>query len=68
MIYVNYKREFDKETKRRVLKHVGIMFSEFYFYLIAYSAVYDFDYSTIYHIEQFERTGVLFKVPYDERF
>ncbi|KMN41285.1 YafY family protein [Lysinibacillus sp. LK3] len=71
IIYVNYKREIDDEAKRRVLKPVGMMFSEFYFYLIAYSAESDFDFPTIYRvdrIEKIEQTGVLFKVPYDKRF
>ena len=71
IIHVYYKREFDDEAKRRSLKPVGIIFSEFYFYLIAYSASHNFDYPTIYRIdriEHFEQTSVAFKVPYDERF
>ncbi|MFS0876088.1 helix-turn-helix transcriptional regulator [Solibacillus isronensis] len=71
IIKVNYKREFDEEAKRHDLKPVGIMFSEFYFYLIAYSAAKDFDFPTIYRIdriEHFEQTAVAFKVPYIERF
>lgn len=70
-VHVDYKREFDDEAKRRVLQPVGLMFSEFYFYLIAYSSESTKDYPAVYRvdrIEQFEQTSAQFKVPYEERF
>ncbi|TKI50962.1 WYL domain-containing protein [Lysinibacillus mangiferihumi] len=71
VITMHYKREFDERASERNVKLVGIMFSEFYFYLIAYPVGKDFDYPTIYRIdriEHFEQTSIPFKVPYDERF
>lgn len=71
VITMHYKREFDEEASERHLKPVGIIFSEYYFYLIAYPVGKDFDYPTIYRIdriEQFEQTSVSFKIPYHERF
>lgn len=70
-VWINYKREFDNEAKRRKLKPVGLMFSEFYFYMIAYLADIKNEYSIVYRvdkIESFEQTSVQFKVPYEERF
>lgn len=64
IIYIDYKREFDVEPKRRELKPVGILFSEFYFYLIAYSDSNNFEYPIIYRvdrIEHFEETEKTFK-------
>lgn len=70
-VYVDYKREFDDEARRRVLQPVGLIFSEFYFYLIAYSSESTKEYPAVYRvdrIEQFEQTNAQFKVPYEERF
>ncbi|GGA43092.1 helix-turn-helix transcriptional regulator [Psychrobacillus lasiicapitis] len=70
-IVIHYKREFDEQASERKVKPVGIIFSEYYFYLIAYPVVKDFDYPTIYRvdrIERFEQTLIPFKVPYHERF
>ncbi len=70
-VQVDYKREFDNEAKRRVLQPVGLMFSEFYFYLIAYSSNHLKDYPAVYRvdrIEQFEQMSSQFKVPYEKRF
>lgn len=70
-VYVDYKREFDDEAKRSVLQPVGLIFSEFYFYLIAYSSDSKKEYPAVYRvnrIEQFEQTSAQFKVPYEQRF
>lgn len=65
---------------RRVVKPVGIMFSEYYFYLTAYivrkqegsqEQVEDYEYPTIYRIDRIRSYKVLkehFKVPYANRF
>lgn len=71
VIAMHYKREFDEQASERNVKPVGIIFSEYYFYLIAYPIGKDFDYPTIYRIDRielFEQTSVSFKVPYHERF
>lgn len=71
VIAMHYKREVDELATERKVKPVGIIFSEYYFYLIAYSVNKDFDFPTIYRvdrIEQFEQTTIPFKVPYHERF
>lgn len=71
VITMHYKREFDEQAHERNVKPVGIMFSEYYFYLAAYPIGKDFDYPTIYRIdriERFEQTSISFKVPYHERF
>ena len=33
---MRYLREFDEQANERMVKPVGIIFSEYYFYLIAY--------------------------------
>ena len=71
VIAMHYKREFDEQASERKVKPVGIIFSEYYFYLIAYQVGKDFDYPTIYRIdriERFEQTSIPFKVPYQDRF
>lgn len=71
ILIIQYKREFDEQSSERRVKPVGLIFSEYYFYLIAYPENTDFDYPTIYRvdrIEDFEQTAISFKVPYHERF
>lgn len=71
VINMHYKREFDEQASERKVKPVGIIFSEYYFYLIAYQVGKDFDYPTIYRIdriEHFEQISIHFKVPYQDRF
>lgn len=77
-IRVAYKKLKNKETVTRLLQPVGIMFSEFYFYLTAYISqseetpdVVKHDFPTIYRIDRIENYEVLdehFHVPYAERF
>lgn len=71
VITMHYKREFDEQASERNVKPVGIIFSEYYFYLTAYPVDKEFDFPTIYRIdriEKFEQTSMSFKVPYHERF
>lgn len=71
VITMHYKREFDEQSSERNVKPVGIIFSEYYFYLIAYPLGKEFDYPMIYRIdriERFEQTSIPFKVPYHKRF
>lgn len=79
-IEIEYRRLKNNETVKRKVKPVGIMFSEFYFYLTAY--IEDIDrqehfqnpddtYPTIYRIDRLCNIHVLeesFSIPYVERF
>lgn len=78
-IIVKYKKQKNNETVERKLKPVGIMFSEFYFYLTAYMEDAPLDefqnpedpFPTIYRIDRLLEYTVLnehFRVPYKDRF
>lgn len=65
-----YTRQDGKESKKTV-KPVSIMFSEFYFYLIAFTADNTVDYPIVFRIDRIadvKETGDSFSVPYRERF
>lgn len=76
---ITYTR-LDGKTVERVVKPVGIMFSEFYFYLTAYIENIDKEsefrnkkdaYPTIYRIDRIQSFEVLdrhFDIPYRDRF
>lgn len=71
VISMKYLREFDEKANERLVKPVGIVFSEYYFYLVAYQHQREFDYPTIYRIDriqEFNQTSMKFKVPYKDRF
>lgn len=78
-IFVKYKKQKNNEIVERKLKPVGIMFSEFYFYLTAYiddAPVEEFQnpddtFPTIYRIDRLMEYSVSdehFRVPYSDRF
>lgn len=70
-IKIEYLKEFGQNTKERLLKPVGIVFSEYYFYLIAYQVDKDFDFPTVYRIDRIANFTVLnssFEMPYTSRF
>lgn len=79
-IEVDYYRTKDKQTVRRKLQPVAIMFSEYYFYLAAFiedkEVKKDFDvlndsFPTIYRIDRIRSLKILeerFHIPYDSRF
>lgn len=61
----------DKTPKAHVIKPVGIMFSEFYFYLIAWMANDKKDFYTVFRtdrITQVEAKDERFDIPYSDRF
>lgn len=79
IINVTYKNFYGQNEVHRKLKPVGIMFSEFYFYLTAYIVSEEDDtnkfeknvYPTIYRIDRildFTVTDEHFKIPYEDRF
>ncbi len=76
---VKYKKQKNGEIMDRKLKPVGIMFSEFYFYLTAYIENAskekfqnpDDAFPTIYRIDRLIEYFVLnehFRIPYSDRF
>ncbi len=79
-IEIRYMKLKDPAPINRKLKPVGVMFSEFYFYLTAYIEDIDKEkkfqnpndiFPTIYRIDRIEEVTVLeehFTVPYAERF
>lgn len=79
MLKISYQRQ-DGKTVERVIKPVGIMFSEFYFYLTAFIddidksksfAVPDDVFPTIYRIDRivsYKKLDRHFDVPYKEKF
>lgn len=70
VISFSYNRQDGKESFKTV-KPVSIMFSEFYFYLIAFSNESDTDHPIIFRIDRIKNlrpTGEIFFVPYKDRF
>ena len=66
----SYTRQDGKSGERRV-KPVAVMFSEFYFYLVAYFADDSKDFPAVFRIDRIENingTGKRFSIPYDKRF
>ncbi len=65
-----YSRQ-DKKTSKKSVKPVAIMFSEFYFYLIAYMADGSKDYPIVFRIDrifELKPTGEHFQIPYSKMF
>ncbi|MCX7531287.1 helix-turn-helix transcriptional regulator [Lactococcus lactis] len=69
LIYFDYKRQ-DGTEKNHHVKPVGIIFSEFYFYLLAYHTDYN-KIPTVYRVDRIKNLssiGEKFTVPYADRF
>ena len=69
IIRFTYTRQDGTKKDHRV-KPVAVMFSEFYFYLVAYREE-EAEYPTIFRVdrlEEMEGTGEKFHIPYAERF
>lgn len=70
IIKFEYTRQ-DKVKKERVVKPVAIMFSEYYFYLVAYMVNSDKEFPTIFRIDRIEKlneTKEKFHIPYKDKF
>lgn len=70
IIQIAYARQ-DGMVREHEVKPVAIMFSEYYFYLIAYLADDRHDYPTVFRIDRigsFQGTGNKFRVPYSDKF
>ncbi|MDM5461095.1 helix-turn-helix transcriptional regulator [Bacillus cereus] len=71
LLEIEYKKETAEEGTKRQVKPVGILFSEYYFYLAAFPVEYDFEFPTIYRMDRitnYEIQEERFKVNYTERF
>lgn len=70
ILKITYQKENGEEIKRE-LKAVGMIFSEYYFYLIAYDGERESTFPKVYRIDRITTYKVLnrsFKVPYHHRF
>ena len=70
LIEFDYVRK-DKVSSHRVVKPLSIMFSEYYFYLIAWMADDSKDYPTVFRIDRMtnvKSTGEKYTIPYKDRF
>lgn len=69
IIRFSYKRQ-DGEEKEHTAKPVALLFSEFYFYLVAYKEE-ETEFPTIFRVDRIrtmEKTGNHFQMPYQDRF
>ncbi|MBG9989147.1 WYL domain-containing protein [Aerococcaceae bacterium DSM 111176] len=67
-IQITYQRQDGRESKR-VIQPLAIMFSEYYFYLIAY--ILEADTPTVFRIDRvlsITQTNTKFKLPYADKF
>ena len=70
IVRFDYTRQ-DGIRKERLVKPVAIMFSEYYFYLIAFMADDSKDFPTVFRVDRIDgliRSGERFFVPYRDRF
>lgn len=70
MIEFDYTRK-DGIASHRVVKPLAVMFSDYYFYLIAWMADNSKDFPTIFRVDRMNDTkgiGKKFKIPYKDRF
>jgi predicted DNA-binding transcriptional regulator YafY len=70
VIQINYKRA-DGELRVHEVKPVGIVFSEFYFYLLAFQMDENLKYPTVFRVDRIQNVkvmGKIFAIPYSQRF
>ena len=70
IIEFDYIRK-DGVASHRKVKPLSVMFSDYYFYLIAWMADDSKDYPTVFRIDRMTKiksTGEKYKIPYSERF
>ena len=78
ILNINYQRSADGRQVKHTIVPVGILFSEYYFYLAAYNLekqadayVQKYSYPTIFRIDRivdYKDTKAVFRIEYDERF
>lgn len=70
IVEFSYIRQ-DNVAKKHLVKPVSIMFSEFYFYMVAFMADDSKEYPTVFRIDRMENvkgTKEKFSIPYKDRF
>lgn len=71
MIEIKYNRIGDQQVIERRLEPQGIIFSEYYFYLVAYINGSEYEYPAIYRLDkivEYKLSEEHFYVPYEKRF
>ncbi|MBY0124394.1 YafY family protein [Bacillus sp. S/N-304-OC-R1] len=71
IVEIEYSLEQAKTKKRHIIKPVGLLFSEFYFYVAAYIEGSHFSFPTIFRLDRitsYNIKKVHFKIPEIERF
>ncbi len=79
VLKIKYQKQDNKSTGSRLIVPVGIMFSEYYFYLNAYivketsdgSFVREYEYPAIFRVDRikdYRDTGKTMKIEYSDRF
>ena len=71
LVDVTYKKEQKEKTVQRTLEPLGVIFSEYYFYLVANIHGQDYPFPAVYRIDRIVRQEVLaekFSFPYTKRF
>lgn len=71
LIEISYDRIGDHKNIERKLEPLGIIFSEYYFYLVAYIHDTDYEFPAIYRLDKiadYKLTKEHFYVPYEKRF
>ena len=71
LVKITYERLTQPKHQERIVEPVGIMFSDFYFYMAAFIPEKHTEYPTIYRIDRLESFDILnetFEVPYKNRF
>ncbi|WP_379968293.1 helix-turn-helix transcriptional regulator [Ectobacillus sp. sgz5001026] len=71
LIEISYEKEEGTKSSTRMVQPVGLLFSEYYFYLAAFLVDYDFKFPTIYRVDRISNYEIKkehFKVNYKDRF
>jgi predicted DNA-binding transcriptional regulator YafY len=71
LVEIDYSRVGDGQLLHRVVEPQGLIFSEFYFYLVAYIRDSDYDFPAIYRLDRikdYRASNEHFYVPYEKRF
>ncbi|MEX3744016.1 MULTISPECIES: helix-turn-helix transcriptional regulator [Lysinibacillus] len=71
IIKIDYLRECETIPREKILKPLAVIFSEYYFYLIAYDNKHEKDSPIVYRVDRIQHFLELnqkFQIPYAERF
>ena len=71
LVEVTYKKERKTEIVKRILEPLGVIFSEYYFYLIGSISGKNYDFPTVYRIDRIQEYTILdkkFTISHAKRF